>query len=70
MKTKKFKTENYVEKLFCDCGTELIYHFDFLEILGSYTENMKYKYKCPNCGNEILNDKIYPNNVVEYVEVE
>lgn len=23
-KIRKFKTENYVERLFCDCGTELI----------------------------------------------
>ena len=26
-KIRKFKTENYVERLFCDCGTELIYQF-------------------------------------------
>lgn len=69
-KIKKFKTENYVERLFCDCGTELIYQFDFWGILDVYTKNAQYKYMCPNCGNEILEKEIYPKNVVDYVEME
>ena len=70
-KIRKFKTENYVERLFCDCGTELIYQFDFLDIIDAYAKkHMEYKYRCPNCGNEILVDKIYPNSVIDYVEVE
>ena len=69
-KIRKFKKENYVEKLFCDCGTELIYDFDFLGILDVYSKNTQYKYKCPNCGNEIIEKEIYPKNIVDYVEVE
>lgn len=69
-KIRKFKTENYVERLFCDCGTELIYDFDFLGILDVCTKNAQYKYMCPNCGNEILEKEIYPKNIVDYVEVE
>lgn len=34
-KIKKFKTENYVERLFCECGAELIYQFDFWGILDA-----------------------------------
>ena len=43
-KIRKFKTENYVERLFCDCGTELIYQFDFWGVLDVYTKNAQYKY--------------------------
>lgn len=69
-KIRKFKTENYVERLFCDCGTELIYQFDFWGILDVYTKNAQYKYICPNCGKEILEKEIYPKTIVDYVEVE
>lgn len=69
-KIRKFKTENYVEKLFCDCGTELIYQFDFWGILDVYTKNGQYKYICPNCEKEILEKEIYPKTIVDYVEVE
>ena len=69
-KIKKFKTENYVERLFCECGAELIYQFDFWGILDVYSKNMQYKYKCPNCEKEILEKEIYPKNIVDYVEVE
>ena len=69
-KIRKFKTENYVERLFCDCGAELIYQFDFWGILDVYAKNMQYKYKCPNCEKEILEKEIYPKAIVDYVEVE
>lgn len=69
-KIKKFKTENYVERLFCDCGAELIYQFDFWGILDVYTKNEQYKYICPNCEKEILEKEIYPKTIVDYVEVE
>ena len=69
-KIRNFKTENYVEKLFCDCGTELIYQFDFWGILDVYTKNMQFKYICPNCEKEILEKEIYPKTIVDYVEVE
>ena len=49
-KIKKFKTENYVERLFCECGAELIYQFDFWGILDVYSKNAQYKYICPICG--------------------
>lgn len=69
-KIKKFKTENYVERLFCECGAELIYQFDFWGVLDVYTKNTQYKYICPNCGKEILEKEIYPKTIVDYVEVE
>lgn len=69
-KIKKFKTENYVERLFCECGAELIYQFDFWGILDVYSKNVQYKYICPICGKEILEKEIYPKNIVDYVEVE
>lgn len=69
-KIRKFKTENYVERLFCECGTELIYSYDFWVVLDTHTKFTQYKYICPNCGKEILEKEIYPKNIVDYVEVE
>lgn len=70
-KIKKFKTENYVERLFCECGAELIYQFDFWGILDAcQKKSVQYKYICPNCGKEILEKEIYPKTIVDYVEVE
>lgn len=53
---KEVKT--FVVRLYCDnfaCGKEMLPTGKVLT-----TNPMKYEYKCPNCGNVVIEENVYP----------
>ena len=61
---KEVKT--FVVRLYCDnfaCGKEMLPTGKVVSTIIP----MKYEYKCPNCGNVVIEENVYP--LVVYKEV-
>ena len=65
MEVKKYKKEIHTERAFCECGGELIYDASIL-----FTKfSLEPVHICNKCGKEEILDKVYPKDIVVYVEL-